>query len=778
MNTQEISIEGMTCASCVSRVEKSLQKIADVKEVSVNLATEKATMKSERPIPTDSIQKAIETAGYSLSTEILHFGVGGMTCASCVNRVEKALKIEGVLEASVNLATESATVKVLRGVSLGSLQEAVEKAGYEFRAVEKKASDKEQAIWHQKLEVILSALLTAPLVVPMLFELFGYHWMLAGWIQLLLATPVQFYFGYRFYTSAWRAILAKTGNMDLLVALGTSAAYGLSVYHVIFPSSAMVPLYFESAAVIITLILLGKYLENRAKFQTTAAIRALQSLRPNTLTLIDGNEIREIPVEQAKLHNLVLVKAGARIPVDGEVIEGISQVDESLITGESLPVSKEVGSKVTGGSMNGDGTLKVKILALGAETMLSKIIRMVEDAQSKKAPIQKLVDKVSAIFVPVVIGIAFLTFLSWGIFSQDWEAAILNAVAVLVIACPCALGLATPTSIMVGTGVAAKHGILIKDAESLEVAHRVNTVAFDKTGTLTEGKPRVADSIIFGDEEKILSIGKSLQANSDHPLAHALIRFVENKKEVLVTSSRAIPGFGLEGVIENKTYWFGSKKLLLEKRASLEKVNDWMLKNSGSTLSFLGEGENLLAAFAFRDSIKENAKKTIEELGRLGIRSVLLTGDTKSTAELVAKELGITEYRAEILPGEKSREIENLKKMGLSVAMVGDGINDAPALAAADVGMAMSTGTDVAMHTAGITFMRGDPLLIPDALDISKRTYRKIQQNLFWAFIYNVVGIPLAAMGFLNPMIAGAAMAFSSFSVVTNALLLRRWRKK
>jgi Cu+-exporting ATPase len=705
----------------------------------------------------------------------VEFGVGGMTCASCVSRVEKALSLPGVIEAQVNLATETATVTAEKGFSVDTLKEAVEKAGYEYRNAQGVPPNLQQLQRLQR-EVLLAALFSLPLIVPMIFELFGKHWMLPGWAQLLLATPVQFYFGAKFYRSAWGAIRAKTGNMDLLVVLGTSAAFGLSCYHLFLVANEHSPLYFESAAVIITLVLLGKYLEQRAKQQTTEAIRALQSLQPTTLSIVEGNDVLEIPLSQAQLGQIVLVRAGQRVPVDGKILEGSSQFDESFLTGESLPVAKTTGDLVTTGAVNGEGSVKVAITALGKDTMLARIIRLVEEAQAKKAPIQKLVDRVSAIFVPVVISIALVTFCAWGLLSGNWEQAIVNSVAVLVIACPCALGLATPTSIMVGTGAAAKRGILIKDAESLEIAHAVTAVAFDKTGTLTEGQPKV-DRLWLKNGAADLALALTLQQSSEHPLAKSLVEFAkaQGAKALTLEASKALPGYGVWGLSTGKEIHFGSRKLMENIGCSLQELEPWIRKNAGATQSFLAEGNQIIGAFSFRDQLKENSFLTLKKLKKLGIRSVLVTGDNLASAQAVARELGIEEVQAEVLPQEKARVIEELKNQGYLVAMIGDGINDAPALAAAHVGMAMSTGTDVAMHTAGITLMRGDPLLIPAAIDISQRTYRKIQQNLFWAFIYNIVGIPLAALGYLNPMIAGAAMAFSSVSVVTNSLLLKRW---
>lgn len=717
-------------------------------------------------------------------SQIINLDVKGMTCASCVNRIEKMLKKDdGVIEASVNLATEKARVEINSEKSdTNKIISIIEKAGYEASISSDKKPDKEAALKKEKVLIYASAVLTLPLVLPMILSPFGIHFMPSVWIQLLLATPVQFIIGARFYKSAWGAIKAKSGNMELLVAMGTSAAYFLSLYLIWKNYSHLehqTPhLYFESAAVIITLILCGKYLESRAKMQTTAAIKALEALRPDSATVLKGNVETLMPLSKVVYGDIVIIKPGERIPVDGVIIQGTTQVDESLITGESLPVEKKVDDKVVGGSINTDGHVQIKVSALGAETMLSRIIRMVEDAQSVKAPIQRLVDKVSSYFVPVVLLISIITLLITGLAGHGWETAIINAVAVLVIACPCALGLATPTSIMVGTGVAAKAGILIKDAEALEVTHALTSIAFDKTGTLTEGKPVVSKVVsINGSEEEVLKIFGSIQRGSEHPLAKATLDEVKNRN-LFVTSAekiKALPGRGLEGVVNQKKYLIVSKRVLSEKNlAHLAGDRESM----GETVSYLIEEENnvVLGYISFKDKVKESSKETIRLLKNLGVKTLMITGDNKGSAEAVAKELGIDDFRAEVLPEHKSEIIRELKSRGEKVGMVGDGINDAPALASADVGIAMSTGTDVAMNSAGITLMRGNPLLIPDAISVSRKTYSKIQQNLFWAFIYNVIGIPLAAFGYLNPVLAGAAMAFSSVSVVTNSLLLKRWR--
>jgi len=713
--------------------------------------------------------------------------IEGMTCASCAARVEKALtKVPGVSSASVNLATERASVRALSTVPLATLKAAVEKAGYLARDVEDTMPDERRAL-PEWWPVAVGALLTLPLVAPMLLALFGIDWMLNGWAQLALATPVQFWLGWRFYRAGWNAVRAGTGNMDLLVALGTSAAYGLSVYLLLAHAEHGVPhLYFEASTAVITLVLLGKWLEGRAKRQTADAIRALNALRPTTARILrDGVEV-ELPADQVALGDLVLVRPGERIAVDGEVTEGRSHVDESLITGESLPVAKTVGDKVTGGAINAEGVLSVKTTAIGAETTLARIIRMVESAQAAKAPIQRIVDRVSAVFVPLVLGIAALTLGGWVGATGDWAQAILNAVAVLVIACPCALGLATPTAIMAGTGVAAQHGILIKDAEALEVAHAVTSVAFDKTGTLTEGRPSlVAVHAAPGrTQDEVLRLAAALQKTSEHPLAHAVMDRVRAQRLPVPEAHepKALPGRGLEATVRGDALALGSSRLLHELGADAGALahEAERLERAGRTISWLvrkdDSGAQMLGLLAFGDSVKPSARAALARLHELGIETVMLTGDNRGSAEAVARELGIEQVRAEVLPGDKAAVVQELRASGKVVAMVGDGINDAPALAAADVGIAMSTGTDVAMETAGVTLMRGDPRLVPDAIDVSRRTYATIKRGLFWAFAYNIVGIPLAAFGLLSPVIAGAAMAFSSVSVVANALLLRRWR--
>lgn len=787
------AVEGMTCASCVARVEKALANTPGVEEASVNFATEQASVRARPEVSLNTLKAAVEKAGYAVPEQSLRLKIGDMTCASCVSRVEKALKqVPGVLSAEVNLATETADVTVAGGAAtVPQLIAAVDKAGYRAQALQEPGAGQGQppppgAPWWP---IAVAAALSAPLALPMAGMLFGQSWMLDGWIQWLLATPVQFWLGARFYKAGWKAVRAGAGNMDLLVAVGTSAAYGLSVYLLLRHGEHGMPhLYFEASAVVITLVLLGKWLEARAKHQTTEAIRALNALRPETARLRRDGQEQEVPIASVRVGDLVVVRPGERIAVDGEIIEGATEVDESLITGESLPVNKHAGDRVTGGAINAEGLIIVRTTAVGAESTLARIVRMVESAQAKKAPIQRLVDQVSGVFVPVVIAIAFVTLLGWGFAGGNWETAILNAVAVLVIACPCALGLATPTAIMAGTGVAARHGILIKDAEALEVAHQVRIVAFDKTGTLTEGKPELVALEPAGiSRNAALAWAAAIQSGSEHPLARAVTQLAAKEQLGVpaATQVRAVAGRGMSALVEGHELRLGSPRFMQELGVDLSAfaARAEALEAQGRTVSWLADvtgAPQLLALLAFGDTVKASAAPAVASLHALGIQTALVTGDNRGSAESVAKQLGIDIVHFQVLPENKAAIIGQLKDQvndqSGRVAMVGDGINDAPALAAADVGIAMSTGTDVAMQAAGITLMRGDPALVADAIDISRRTYAKIRQNLFWAFFYNVVGIPLAAFGLLSPVIAGAAMAFSSFSVVMNALLLRRWK--
>ncbi len=785
-----LPVKGMTCASCVLRVEKALLRVAGVEAVSVNFVTEKVTVQGKQPLDAKQLADAISEAGYAVPTQTSELQVEGMTCASCVSRVEKALlKVPGINQVSVNLATEKATIQALPSVSFATMAAAVRKAGYQANPVVSLQAPEVKHPLPSWWPVAIASTLTLPLVAPMLLSLFGLDWMLNGWTQWALATPVQFWLGARFYKAGWKALLARTGNMDLLVALGTSAAYGLSVYLLYQHAAHGMPhLYFEASAAVITLVLMGKWLETRAKRQTTDAIRALNALRPTEATVVVGDQEVLTPVEQVALGDIVMVKPGERIPVDGLIVDGTSHVNEALITGESLPVLKQRDERVIGGSVNGEGVIRVFTDAVGIETTLARIIRMVESAQAGKAPIQKTVDRVSAIFVPVVLGIALATFVVWFGVSGNWEQALINAVAVLVIACPCALGLATPTAIMAGTGVAARHGVLIKDAQALEVAHGVTAVAFDKTGTLTAGKPalvahEVSDGAGFSPAD-LLRWAAALQKTSSHPLAHAVLQKARDAGLGVpeATEGKALPGRGIEGRVNGRLLMLGSTRLLTESGASagpLGSLAETLAKEGRSVSWLLGEtpaGFEALGLLAFGDMVKPESFHAVKRLKQLGIKTVMLTGDNQGSAQAVATVLGIDEVHADLLPGDKAKIVQILRDKGYVVAMVGDGLNDAPSLVTADIGMSMSTGTDVAMEAAGITLMRGDPRLVADALDISRRTYSKIKQGLFWAFAYNILGIPLAAMGLLNPVIAGAAMAFSSVSVVLNALTLRRWK--
>jgi Cu+-exporting ATPase len=786
--TFDLPIAGMTCASCAGRVERALSKVIGASAVSVNLATEQARVQA----PSDSLpalMEAVARAGYSVPQQNLELSIDGMTCASCVGRVERALgKVAGVKSVSVNLANERAHLELLGQIDPQTLIAAVTKAGYTasvWEAEHPPADHQQQRLHRERMALIIAMALALPLVLPMLLQPFGVHWMLPAWAQFALATPVQFIFGARFYRAAWKAVLAGAGNMDLLVALGTSAGYGLSVYEWATAAGRMPHLYFEASAVVIALVLLGKYLESRAKRQTASAIRALEALRPErAIRVTDGHE-QDVAISALRLNDLVLVKPGERFPVDGEVMEGQSHADEALISGESLPVPKQPGDKVTGGAINSEGRLLVRTQALGAETVLARIIRLVEDAQAAKAPIQKLVDKVSQVFVPTVLLIALATLIGWWLYGAPMETALINAVAVLVIACPCALGLATPTAIMAGTGVAARYGILIKDAEALERAHEVSAVVFDKTGTLTSGTPRIAHlSAIDGNEARLLQLAGALQRGSEHPLAKAVLdACVERHLKVAdVRDSQSLTGRGIAGNLEGRRLALGNRRLLEDSGLNAGPLADSAIawEKQGRTLSWLIEQSpepQVLGLFAFGDTLKSGALQAVQQLSARNISSHLLTGDNRGSANVVAEALGIQDVHAEVLPADKAATVVALKETGV-VAMVGDGINDAPALAAADIGIAMGGGTDVAMHAAGITLMRGDPRLVPAALEISRKTYAKIRQNLFWAFVYNLIGIPLAVSGVLHPVLAGAAMALSSVSVVSNALLLKTWKPK
>ncbi|HEU5296742.1 MAG TPA: heavy metal translocating P-type ATPase [Burkholderiaceae bacterium] len=800
-STLSLPIEGMTCASCVQRVEKALSRVPGVRAAAVNLATETAAVDLVQPLRADVLADAVRRAGYAVPQDSVTLVVRGMTCASCVGRVERALaRVPGVVAVDVNLATERATVTRWRAqAATADLLAALRAAGYDGQDAQAAAAPAEPSpLLSEGARVVLAAALSLPLLLPMIAAGFGWHWHLTGWWQLALAAPVQFWLGARFYRAGWSALRAGSGNMDLLVAIGTSAAFGLSAALLATTAAEAAPhLYFESAAVVITLVLFGKWLEARAKRQTTDAIRALHALRPATARVQrDGGEV-ELPLAQLRVGDVVIVRPGERVAVDGEVIDGASHLDESLLTGESIPVARHRGDRVIGGAVNGEGLLRVRTTALGAESTLARIARLVESAQAHKAPIQRLVDRVSAVFVPIVVLAALATLLGWGLLAGQWTAGLLNAVAVLVIACPCALGLATPTAIMVGTGTAARHGILIKDAQALELAHAVRTVAFDKTGTLTEGRPRLVTlhRLAADDEPALLELAAALQAGSEHPLARAVLdaRPAGSTAPPAASDVHAIAGRGIGGNVGGRALRLGSERLMTELHADLHgsATTAHALRQQGHTVSWLAEVRSdgtarALALLAFGDALKSAAAPAIAELKRLGVTPLLISGDNEGAVRAVGAALGIDDVRAEVLPGDKAQVVASLREQlgDGKVAMVGDGINDAPALAAADVGIAMGgsdvtgrvLGSDAAMQAAGVTLLRGDPLLVAQTIELSRRTTHKIRQNLFWAFAYNVVGIPLAAFGLLSPVVAGAAMALSSASVVFNALTLRSWR--
>ncbi len=776
----------MTCAACVNRLETAFQKVAGILQSSVNLATERAQIEFDSAkLSLDDIVNTVSRTGFVVGTEARTFKVRGMTCTSCVNRVQGALQnITGLLSAEVNLATDSVTVEYLRDVVSESIMvDSVAKAGYSLFAVESSRNhmaELQQQVDKEKRAIIVSTVLTLPLVLQMVAQFLGWeqiHWMPAA--EVLFATPVQFWFGRRFYVAAYQALRAGTANMDVLVVLGTSAAYLYSWYLLItLGEAAEGLLYFESAAVIITLVLLGKYLESRAKRRTFASIRELYKLRPRTASVLQTNgEYVETLTEQLKVGNEVLCLPGDRIPADGEILIGEASVDESLVTGESTPLPRKFGDQVIEGSTNIDGRLVIRVTKVGIESTLSKIASLVESAQLGKTNIQRLVDRVSGVFVPVVIAIALFTFGGWMFLSDgSIETALINAVSVLVIACPCALGLATPTAVMTGTGVAARVGILFRDVEALEYAHRVQDVVFDKTGTLTYGLPVLTDIEVLDETDgisvkKVLEVAASLQIFSKHPIASAFLSRA-SEEEIAVsepTQFKSYVGEGVVGTLDSRIWLLGNEKLLHRfdvrtKSSSLDTNNIW-----------LANEQRVVAVFAFVDQVRESAKDAVQQLSSMKINSHILSGDDEAVTRTLAAELGISSYWFRQTPEAKVDRVAKLQRNS-SVAMVGDGINDAPALAQSRLGIAMGTGTDVAMETASVTLMRSDPTLVAATLSVSKRTFRKIQQNLFWAFIYNLIMIPLACLGYLNPSIAGAAMAFSSVSVVGNSLLLRRWK--
>ncbi|GAB6497218.1 heavy metal-transporting ATPase [Bacillus sp. UMTAT18] len=805
MNEQKeanLQISGMTCAACANRIEKGLKKVEGVHDANVNFALEKTKIIYD-PQKTNPQQfkEKVESLGYGIVSDKAEFTVSGMTCAACANRVEKRLnKLEGVNGATVNFALESATVDFNPDeINVNEMKSAITKLGYklEVKSDEQDGSTDHrlQEIKRQKKKFIISFILSFPLLWAMVshfsFTSFIYlpDMLMNPWVQLALATPVQFIIGGQFYVGAYKALRNKSANMDVLVALGTSAAYFYSVYlsiQSIGSSEHMTDLYFETSAVLITLIILGKLFEAKAKGRSSEAIKKLMGLQAKTATVVrDGTEMK-ILIEEVVAGDIVYVKPGEKIPVDGEIVEGKSAIDESMLTGESIPVDKTIGDVVIGSTMNKNGFLKVKATKVGRDTALAQIIKVVEEAQGSKAPIQRVADQISGIFVPVVVVIAIITFAVWMIFVTpgDFGGALEKMIAVLVIACPCALGLATPTSIMAGSGRSAEYGILFKGGEHLEATHRLDTVILDKTGTVTNGKPVLTDVIVADgfNEEEILRLVGAAEKNSEHPLAEAIVEGIKEKKIDIPSSEtfEAIPGFGIESVVEGKQLLIGTRRLMKKFNIDIEEVSKSMeeLEREGKTAMLIAINKEYAGIVAVADTVKDTSKAAITRLKKMGLDVVMITGDNTQTAQAIAGQVGIEHVIAEVLPEGKAEEVKKLQAQGKKVAMVGDGINDAPALATADIGMAIGTGTDVAMEAADITLIRGDLNSIADAIFMSKMTIRNIKQNLFWALAYNGLGIPIAALGFLAPWVAGAAMAFSSVSVVLNALRLQRVKLK
>ncbi|MEI3890007.1 MULTISPECIES: heavy metal translocating P-type ATPase [Bacillus] len=797
-----LQISGMTCAACANRIEKGLKKVEGVHDANVNFALEKTKiMYDPQKTNPQQFKEKVESLGYGILSDKAEFTVSGMTCAACANRVEKRLnKLEGVNEATVNFALETATVDFNPDeVNVNEMKSAITKLGYklEVKSDEQDGSTDHrlQEIERQKKKFIISFILSFPLLWAMVshfsFTSFIYlpDMLMNPWVQLALATPVQFIIGGQFYVGAYKALRNKSANMDVLVALGTSAAYFYSVYlsiQSIGSSEHMTDLYFETSAVLITLIILGKLFEAKAKGRSSEAIKKLMGLQAKTATVVrDGTEMK-ILIEEVVAGDIVYVKPGEKIPVDGEIVEGKSAIDESMLTGESIPVDKTIGDLVIGSTMNKNGFLKVKATKVGRDTALAQIIKVVEEAQGSKAPIQRVADQISGIFVPVVVVIAIITFVVWMIFVTpgDFGGALEKMIAVLVIACPCALGLATPTSIMAGSGRSAEYGILFKGGEHLEATHRLDTVILDKTGTVTNGKPVLTDVIVADGfhEEEILRLVGAAEKNSEHPLAEAIVEGIKEKKIDIPSSEtfEAIPGFGIESVVEGKQLLIGTRRLMKKFDIDIEEISKSMeeLEREGKTAMLIAINKEYAGIVAVADTVKDTSKAAIARLKKMGLDVVMITGDNTQTAQAIAKQVGIDHVIAEVLPEGKAEEVKKLQAQGKKVAMVGDGINDAPALATADIGMAIGTGTDVAMEAADITLIRGDLNSIADAIFMSKMTIRNIKQNLFWALAYNGLGIPIAAFGFLAPWVAGAAMAFSSVSVVLNALRLQRVKLK
>ncbi|MGG3119173.1 heavy metal translocating P-type ATPase [Priestia megaterium] len=795
-----LQITGMTCAACSNRIEKGLKKIEGVKEANVNLALERSTIIFDPSKTSPQVfEEKIEKLGYGVVSEKAEFAITGMTCAACSTRIEKGLnKLEGVTKASVNLALETASVEYSPSqIAPQDITQRVEKLGYgaklKSEEKEEEQSYREKELSKQKGKFWFSLILSVPLLWAMVshFTFTSFiplpHMLMNPWVQLALATPVQFVVGKQFYVGAFKALRNKSANMDVLVALGTSAAYFYSLYSSLksLGSSAHTDqLYYETSAILITLILLGKLFEANAKGRSSEAIKKMMGLQAKTAVVVrDGAEV-EIPVEEVQKGEVIFIKPGEKVPVDGEIIEGQSALDESMLTGESVPVDKNVGDKVIGATLNKNGFLKIKATNIGKETALAQIIKVVEEAQGSKAPIQRLADYISGIFVPIVVGIALLTFFVWYIWIAPGEfaPALEKLIAVLMIACPCALGLATPTSIMAGSGRAAEFGILFKGGEHLEATHKIDTILLDKTGTVTNGTPELTDVRIAQGykENELLQLVASAERLSEHPLAQALVAGIKNKGIEIQDplSFEAIPGYGVKATVQERELLVGTRKLMNQYKVNIDTALEEMtnLEQEGKTAMLVALDGKYAGMLAVADTIKATSKEAVSRLKEMGLEVIMITGDNRQTAQAIAMQAGIEHVIAEVLPEGKAEEVKKLQQQGKKVAMVGDGINDAPALALADIGMAIGTGTDVAMEAADITLMRGDLMSIADAIEMSRKTISNIKQNLFWAMGYNTLGIPIAAVGLLAPWVAGAAMAFSSVSVVLNALRLQRVR--
>ena len=817
MAIKSLKIEGMTCAACAKAVERASKKLQGVTEANVNFATEKLNIHfDETKVAIADIQSAVEKAGYKAiiesSTKTLK--IEGMTCAACAKAVERATtKLNGVIESNVNFATEKLNISYDSSiVRVSDIKKAIEKAGYkaleeETTTVDKDKERKEKEIKLLWKKFVVSAIFTVPLLIITMGHMFGeplgfklpeiidpmHNARNFGIVQLILVLPVMVA-GYKFFTVGYKSLFRRSPNMDSLIAIGTSAAFLYGIFAIVQIYRGNVDyaydLYFEAAGVIITLILLGKYLEAVTKGKTSEAIKKLMGLAPKTAIIIrDGKEI-ETPIDEVEVGDIIVVKPGEKMPVDGEVVEGITSVDESMLTGESIPVEKNIGDKIIGASINKNGTIKYKATRVGKDTALAQIIKLVEDAQGSKAPIAKLADIISGYFVPVVITISIVASLAWYFIGGETGIFALTIfISVLVIACPCALGLATPTAIMVGTGKGAEHGVLIKSGVALETAYKIKTIVFDKTGTITEGKPKVTDIVVSNgiDENKLLQLAASAEKGSEHPLGEAIVKDADEKelKILKLDFFKAIPGHGIEVKIDGKAILLGNRKLMIESNISLEDLEETShrLASEGKTPMYISIDDKIAGIIAVADTVKENSKRAIEKLHDMGIEVAMITGDNKRTAEAIAKQVGIDRILAEVLPQDKANEVKKLQAEGKKVAMVGDGINDAPALAQADIGIAIGSGTDVAMESADIVLMRSDLMDVPTSIQLSKKTILNIKQNLFWAFGYNTLGIPVA-MGILyifggpllNPIIAAAAMSFSSVSVLLNALRLKRFK--